>query len=104
MRAIALAACLLAWLFLEPGLSRGEALSLDQAVETTLAQNPELKSMQQDAEAAKSAAKKSRFWDDPMVGVRFYQIPIGDNFDQAMDIDYVVAQKFPFPGKVKAAS
>ena len=39
-----------------------------------------------------------------MVGVRFYQVPIGSNLDHAMDIDYIIAQKFPFPGKVKAAS
>ena len=104
MRAMDLAALLLAGLLLAPGTSRSEALSLDQAVQATLAQNPELKSMQQDAEAAKSATKKSRYWDDPMVGVRFYQVPIGGNLDQAVDIDYIVAQKFPFPGKVKAAS
>lgn len=103
MRILALAATLLAWL-LGSGISRAEILSLDQAVQTTLAQNPELKSMQQDAEAAKSAAGKARFWDDPMVGVRLYQVPIGENIDHAMDIDYIVAQKFPFPGKVKAAA
>ncbi|MCC7345543.1 MAG: TolC family protein [Deltaproteobacteria bacterium] len=81
-----------------------EALSLDAAVLTALEQNPELKAMQQDAAAAKAQSKQSRFWDDPMVGVRFYQVPLGKNLDKAMDIDYIVAQKFPFPGKVKAAS
>jgi cobalt-zinc-cadmium efflux system outer membrane protein len=104
MRWAALAALLLAWFGVDPRIVRAEALSLDQAVQATLAQNPELKSMQQDAEAAKSAAKKSRYWDDPLVGVRFYQVPIGANLDQATDIDYIAAQKFPFPGKVKAAS
>jgi outer membrane protein TolC len=69
-----------------------------------LEQNPELKAMQQDAAAAKATSASSRFWEDPQVGVRFYQVPLGSNLGKAQDIDYIVAQKFPFPGKVKDAS
>ncbi|MFO1463103.1 MAG: TolC family protein [bacterium] len=81
-----------------------EILSLDAAIQTALEQNPELKAMREDAAAAKAASAKSRFWEDPMVGVRFYQVPLGKNLDKAQDIDYIVAQKFPFPGKVEAAA
>jgi len=90
---------------LSSGLLRAEeTLSLETAITAALDQNPDLKSMQEDAAAAKAASSKSRFWEDPMVGVRFYQVPLGKNVDKAQDIDYIVAQKFPFPGKVEAAA
>lgn len=87
-----------------PRVEAADVLSLDAAVLTALEQNPELKAMQQDAAAAKTKYPGSRFWEDPMIGVRFYDVPLGENIDKATDIDYIIAQKFPFPGKVKAAS
>ncbi len=79
-------------------------LTLDAAIEEMTQKNPELESLRQEAEAAKKDYPKSRFWDDPMVGVRLYQVPFGGNIDEAEDIDYIVRQKFLAPGKIKAAS
>src|SRR4030095_203580 len=79
-------------------------LTLEEAVTNALQQNPELKAMQKDVEAAQAKIPQARSWDDPMVGVRFYQVPFSGSFDDAADIDYIVSQKFPFPGKKKAAS
>jgi outer membrane protein TolC len=79
-------------------------LTLEQATQVTLEQNPELKAMAQDAAAAKTKDSKARYWDDPMIGVRFFQIPFEGGFDDSSDIDYIVRQKFPVGGKAKAAA
>jgi outer membrane protein, heavy metal efflux system len=84
--------------------AESKPLTLEEAVTVTLQQNPELRAMQKDVDAANAKISQARSWDDPMVGVRFYQVPFNGSFDDAMDIDYIVAQKFPFPGKKKAAS
>ncbi|MFO1520118.1 MAG: TolC family protein [bacterium] len=79
-------------------------LTLEEAVVQTLQQNPELKSMQKDVDAAHEKISQARSWDDPQIGVRFYQVPFNGGIDDAQDIDYIVSQKIPFPGKKKAAS
>lgn len=79
-------------------------LSLEEAIVQALTQNPQLQSMQKDVDAAHAKVPQARSWDDPMVGVRFYQVPFSGSFDEAMDIDYIISQKIPFPGKKKAAS
>ncbi len=84
-------------------VASAEELSLEEATQILLAQNPELKAMQKETEATRAKIPQAKGWDDPMVGVRFYQVPWGDNPGKAMDIDYIVAQKVPFPGKKKAA-
>jgi cobalt-zinc-cadmium efflux system outer membrane protein len=81
----------------------GEVLSLEQAIGTAFAQNPELKALYQEAESAKARVSKARYWEDPMIGVRFYQIPFEGGFDETEDIDYIARQKFPLGGKAKAA-
>ncbi len=81
-----------------------EVLNLDQAGQQSLEKNPELKAMEEDNKAAKAQIPQARSWDDTQIGVRFYQVPWGAGLDQAMDIDYIIAQKIPFPGKKKAAS
>ncbi|MBL7684915.1 MAG: TolC family protein, partial [Deltaproteobacteria bacterium] len=79
-------------------------LTLEEAIQQTLAQNPELKAMQKDAEAIKAKVPQARSWDDPQIGVRLYQVPFNGGVGEASDIDYIVSQKIPFPGKKKAAS
>ena len=79
-------------------------LTLEQATQESLEKNPELKAMEEDSKAAKAQVPQARSWEDPQIGVRFYQVPFGEGLNQAMDIDYIISQKFPFPGKKKAAS
>lgn len=91
---------------LNPSINAEEIqmIDLDKAQEESLGRNPELKAMEEDAKAAKAQIPQARSWDDPQIGVRFYQVPWGGGLDDAMDIDYIISQKFPFPGKKKAAS
>lgn len=84
--------------------NKSTLLNLDEAAQEILAKNPELKAMEEEAKAAKAQVPQARAWEDPQIGVRFYQVPWGEGLDQAMDIDYIISQKFPFPGKKKAAS
>jgi len=78
-------------------------LSLEQAVEEALQENPALKAREASVNAAKAHIGVAKSLDDPMVGVELYQVPIDTIApDQAMDIDYSVIQKFPFPGKLKS--
>ncbi|GEM_PF-3502104 len=79
-------------------------LTLEEAVMATLEQNPEFQAMKKSAEAAHDKITQARSWDDPQIGVRFFQIPFNGPQDETSDIDYIVAQKIPFPGKKKAAS
>ncbi len=77
-----------------------EPLTLDQAVVEALQENPALKAKEANANAAKAQIGVAKSLDDPMVGVEFYQVPLNTvAVDQAMDINYSVIQKFPFPGK-----
>ncbi len=80
-----------------------QILSLEVAIDTAFAQNPELKALFQETQAAKAKVSKARYWEDPMIGVRFYQIPFEGGFDETEDIDYILRQKFPLGGKAKAA-
>jgi cobalt-zinc-cadmium efflux system outer membrane protein len=86
------------------GKGEHSPLTLEEAVEATLQKNPELKAMEKDVDATHAKVPQARSWDDPMVGVRFYQVPFNGGIDDAMDIDYIVSQKIPFPGKKKAYS
>jgi len=81
----------------------GRDLTLEEAIETSIRQNPELKAMAEDAEAEKTKASRTRYWADPEIGVRFYQVPLTENLSNTQDIDYIVRQKFPLGGKDKAA-
>ena len=80
-----------------------KGLSLEEATQILLQQNPELKAMKKESEAAQAKVPQAKGWDDPQVGVRFYQVPFGEGLGKAMDIDYIASQKIPFPGKKKAA-
>jgi outer membrane protein TolC len=86
----------------DPKIDGSDILTLDRVVAAAFQQNPELKALLEDAEAVKAKASKARYWDDPMIGVRFYQIPFSGGFDETQDIDYIVRQKFPLGGKDKA--
>jgi outer membrane protein TolC len=102
--AVVLPLCLSTWLQAGENGATKKPLSLEEATRITLEQNPELKALEQDAEAAKTKNSKARYWDDPMIGVRFYQVPFEGGFDQTADIDYIIRQKFPVGGKANAAS
>jgi len=90
--------------FLQAQESMSTPLTLQEATRSTLEKNPELKAMEEDNHAAKAKVPQVRSWNDTQIGVRFYQVPFGEGLGHAMDIDYIVAQKFPFPGKKKAAA
>ncbi len=79
-------------------------LSVEEAVQQAIGQNPELQSMQKEVEAMKAKVPQGRAWEDPLIGVRLYQVPFKGGLDEASDIDYIVSQKIPFPGKKKAAA
>ncbi|MDP2600567.1 MAG: TolC family protein [Deltaproteobacteria bacterium] len=77
-------------------------LTIDQAVEEALQENPALKAQEASVNAAKANIGVSKSLDDPTVDVMLYQVPISTYApNQAMDINYTLTQKFPFPGKLK---
>ena len=80
-----------------------ELLTLDQAVQEALQENPALKAEEASVNAARANIGVAKSLDNPMAGVEFYQVPISTYApDQAMDINYSLIQKFPFPGKLKS--
>ncbi len=81
-----------------------QVLTLESAVHEAVQQNPELKALAKDAEAAQTKISRARYWDDTMVGVRFYQVPFTEPLSETEDIDYIIRQKFPLGGKPKAMS
>ncbi|MBL7684947.1 MAG: TolC family protein, partial [Deltaproteobacteria bacterium] len=79
-------------------------LNLEELILRTLQVHPELKALEKEAEAVQDRSQAARSWEDPEVGVRFYQVPFGKGLDAAGDIDYILSQKIPFPGKRKTDS
>ncbi len=77
-------------------------LTLERLLEMSLEKNPELQAMHKDSEAAAAKIPQAKALEDPEIGVRFYQVPFGKRPDKAMDVDYLISQKFSFPGKKQA--
>ncbi|MBF0492741.1 MAG: TolC family protein [Deltaproteobacteria bacterium] len=76
-----------------------ESLSLETLLSLALQENPQLKSIQAQGQAEGYRSKAESGLDDPEIGIRFYQVPLDSAPNKAMDIDYILRQKIPFPGK-----
>lgn len=83
-----------------PAGAEEEVLTLDEAVAEVLAANQDVQAAQYRTTAAKARVPQAKSLEDPMVGVEFYDVPI-DTLDvtQGMEINYMIEQKIPFPGK-----
>src|SRR3990167_9847781 len=79
-------------------------LSLEEVVVNVFEKNPELKSLHKEVEATKAKVPQVRSWEDTQIGVRFFEVPFNAGIGSAEDIDYIVSQKIPFPGKKNAAA
>lgn len=74
-------------------------LSLETAIHEVL-KNPDIQAAGYRTSAAKARISQAKALEDPEVGVQFYDVPI-DTIDvkQGMEINYMIEQKIPFPGK-----
>lgn len=86
--------------FPAPSFAEGKVLTLEEAVSEVLASNPAIRAAHYRTDAAKARIPQAKALDDPMVGVEFYNVPI-DTIDvtRSEDIDYMIQQDVPFPGK-----
>ncbi|MBL7961515.1 TolC family protein [bacterium] len=97
-------------LLLAPGLraqekADGDTLRLDVLLQQGLENNPQLQSLRDQANAAKTQYDQVTAWDAPQVGVEFMQTPIRSfpiPTRKNMETDYFVQQMFPWPGKLSA--
>ncbi len=77
-----------------------ETEPLDSLIETLRTQNPELMALRQQIQAAKERVPQERSLMDPMIGVDIEGIPRRQfSYNNYMDIEYMVSQQIPFPGK-----
>lgn len=81
--------------------SSGEpAWELSDLLKEALAKNPELQAFRERWIVAKARVWQALSWDDTMVGADFEGIPRGRvDADRAMNIEWMISQKIPFPGK-----
>ena len=76
------------------------ALKLLDLIQEALEKNPELYAFQERWKAAKARIWKEISWDNTMMGADFEGIPRGRaNADRANNIEWMISQKIPFPGK-----
>ena len=75
-------------------------LRLTDLIQEALQKNPELYAFQERWKAAKARVWKEISWDDTMIGADFEGIPRGRvDADRANNIEWMISQKIPFPGK-----
>lgn len=75
-------------------------LHLSDLIQEALANNPELYAFRERWKAAKARVWKEMSWDDTMIGADFEGIPRGRiDADRANNIEWMISQKIPFPGK-----
>ena len=92
-------------LCLLPRLAKAEELpprfTLQQLLQEALANNPQLKASHSGWEAAKFRISQARSLEDPMIGADLEGIPRGKaDLSEYNDIEYMVSQVIPFPGKL----
>ena len=76
------------------------ALRLRDLIEEALKKNPELYAFQEKWKAAKARVWQAMSWDDTSIGADFEGIPRGRiDADRNQDIEWMISQKVPFPGK-----
>ena len=75
-------------------------MRLSDLIEEALKKNPELRAFQERWKAAKARVWQAMSWDDTMIGADFEGIPRGRlDADRANNIEWMISQKIPFPGK-----
>ena len=80
-------------------------LQLQQLLREGLSANPALKAAGSKAAAVSAMAAAKKSLNPPLVAVDFYQAPISSFPNPiAGEVDYVIQQEFPFPGKLAAMS
>lgn len=86
-----------------PGAARPEEdLSLKPLLEEALANNPEIRAMQERASALLARSRAEGALDDPVLRVEKEDIPAGSPFELGSPptiTKYSISQRFPFPGK-----
>ncbi len=74
---------------------------LKELLREALARNPELQGARARWEAAKFRISQARSLEDPMIGADVEGIPRGTaDIGKYMDIEYMISQTIPFPGKL----
>ena len=87
--------------FLGMGLAHAEVLTLDDAVQRALANNPSVRAAHEEALAAKARIPQAITPENPTVGIEFEKTPINTlNIENAMSTNYQVRQTIPFPTKL----
>ena len=80
--------------------AREPVWELSGLVQEALMKNPELRAFKERWQAAKARVWKEISWDDTMIGADFEGIPRGRaDADHASNIEWMISQKIPFPGK-----
>lgn len=80
-------------------------LRLDDLVREAMANNPGLKAARYQTLSAQARTGQLRAWEPPQIGVEYAQTPTAsfpNPWQDAMETDYFIQQKLPFPGKLPA--
>ncbi|HSD62544.1 MAG TPA: TolC family protein [Ignavibacteriaceae bacterium] len=78
---------------------------LEELINETVRNNPQLKAARSQTEAQKTKIDQVTAWEPPQAGISFYQTPIEsfpNPIKNGMETDYYIQQMFPFPGKLSS--
>lgn len=90
------------FLFPTLSISREKTLTLSEAITRVLASNPTIQAAHYRREASKAKIPQAKSLDDPKIGVEFFNVPINTiNIGRSDDVDYMIQQDIPFPGKLR---
>lgn len=77
-----------------------KVLTLEQALAEVLTTNPDVQAAEYRATASRAKIPQAKALDDPSIGVEFYNMPTDTtDITKSDDIDYMMQQTVPFPGK-----
>lgn len=74
--------------------------TLKELLEEALKNNPSIQESRARWEAARERVTIEGWLEDPMIGADVEGIPRGSSIDKRMDIEYMISQTIPFPGKL----
>ncbi|MDF0644771.1 MAG: TolC family protein [Nitrospira sp.] len=75
-------------------------LALPELIQEALARNPEIVTVHQQWEAARSRIPQVKTLEDPTLSVQLWNFPQTFNVTQAQNTIFGLSQSFPFPGKL----
>jgi len=82
-------------------INRPEPVSIGTVIDEVLKNNPELAAARSRRDAAFNRVPVARSLNDPMVGIDFEGIERGRlDIGKYMDVEYMISQEIPFPGKL----